>query len=94
MKYTVKQGVRYYAQIKLSGFEALASNDQIAEKLKAAGFSDVLVTGNGANRGASATWLGKDATADIPSEIYHVEIIGSVTGGGKALEDGTGGGAG
>jgi len=94
MKYTVKTGMRYYAQIKLTGFEVLASNEQIAAKLAAAGFSHISVTGNGDYRGASATWLGKDATADIPSEIYHVEIIGSVTGGGKALEDGTGGGAG
>lgn len=93
MKYTVKNGVRYYAQIKLTGFEVLATNEQIAEKLKAAGFTDISVTGDGDYRGASATWIGKDTTANIPSEIYHIEVIGAVGGGGKALENETGGGA-
>ena len=94
MKYTVKQGVRYYAQIKLSGFEALASNEQIMGRLRDAGFVDVSVTGSGQYRGASVTWSKASATADIPSEIYNIEIIGSVGGGGKAIEDETGGGAG
>ena len=94
MLYTVKKGMRYYAQIRLSGFEALATNAQIANKFTNVGFTDVSVTGSGSYRGASGTWTHSDKSATLPSEVYHVELVGSVDdGGGKATEEGTGGGA-
>ncbi len=94
MKYTLTKGMRYYAQIKLSGFEVLASNEQIKEKFEQVGFVDVSITGSGDFRGGTGTWFHDDKCATIPSEVYHIELVGSVDdGGGKATEDGTGGGA-
>src|SRR5262245_53553071 len=41
--FTVRQGKRYRARIELGWLEALASNELIADKLRAAGFSEVTV---------------------------------------------------
>jgi hypothetical protein len=55
--------------------ERLASNDTIAEKLRAAGFSDVTVTGSGPVRTAEALWPKPDATADMPQQIGTVAEV-------------------
>ena len=70
--FTVARGKRYKAVIKLGSFEQLAPNSLIAEKLTAAGFADVSVAGYGATRTAQATWLGDEATAEIPPEVASV----------------------
>lgn len=86
MKFTVKKGMRYHAQVYLTGFEALASNEQIAQKLRDVGFSAISVSGVGSFRSVDATWLNSDKSADIPSEVTQIELIGSVEdGGGKAI---------
>ena len=72
MKYTVKKGGKYRASFKLSGIESLASNDLIAGKLRAAGFSHVVVTGSGGVRYAKAEWHREDATADMPSQVHQI----------------------
>jgi hypothetical protein len=70
--FTVRQGKRYRATIALGMLERLASNQTIAEKLRAAGFSDVTVTGSGAIRMAEALWPNPDATAEMPNQIAEV----------------------
>ena len=93
MKYKVTRGSRYAARIHLGGFEVLASNTDIYNKLKEVGLVDITVSGSGTERVAQATWPYDDKVADLPSEIVQVELIGSSLGGGKATEE-TGGGAG
>ena len=73
--FTVRQGRRYRATISLGMLERLASNDTIAERLRAAGFSDVTVTGSGAVRIAEALWSNPDATADMPKQIATVAEV-------------------
>ena len=70
--FTVRQGKRYRATISLGFFERWASNETIAEKLRAAGFSEVTVTGSGGTRTAEAVWPGPNATGEMPSQITEV----------------------
>ena len=70
--FTVRQGKRYRATISLGFFERWASNETIAEKLRAAGFSEVTVTGSGGTRMAEAVWPGPNATGEMPSQITEV----------------------
>ena len=93
MKFTLKKGMQYCAQIHLTGFEVLASNEQISGLLRDVGFVDIVVTGNGEYRRGSATWPRADRFVILPSEISDIELIGSTLGGGKATENETGGGA-
>ena len=70
--FTVRQGKRYRATISLGWLERWAGNDTIAEKLRAAGFSDVNVSGSGAVRIAEAQWAGPDSTGEMPAQITEV----------------------
>src|SRR5262249_16256181 len=70
--FTVRQGKRYRATISLAMLERLASNPRVGEKVGAAGFSDVIVTGSGAVRMAEALWPNPDATAEMPNQIAAV----------------------
>jgi hypothetical protein len=74
--FTVRQGKRYRAKIQLGWLEAMASNELIAGKLRAAGFSDVGVIGSGQSRQAEARWPNADSTGEMPAQIAEiVEII-------------------
>jgi hypothetical protein len=81
--FTVRQGGRYRATLTLGWLERWASNDLIAEKLRAAGFSDITVAGSGWTRIAEASWPGPDATAEMPSQITEVTDL---TGGAVAAQ--------
>ena len=70
--FTVQMGRRYRATISLGWLERWASNDTIAEQLRAAGFSDVSVTGSGGTRTAEALWPGPDTTGEMPPQIVAV----------------------
>lgn len=70
--FTVRQGKRYRAIITLGFFERWASNEMIAERLRAAGFAEVTVMGSGGTRAAEAVWPGPDTTGDMPSQISEV----------------------
>jgi hypothetical protein len=74
-EFTVRQGKRYRATITLNWLESWASNDTIAEKLRAVGFADVSVTGSGFTRVGEATWPGPDATAEMPSQLAEVKEL-------------------
>lgn len=70
--FTVRQGGRYRATVTLGWLERWATNDLIVEKLHAAGFSDISVTGSGWTRVAEASWPGPDTAAEMPSQITEV----------------------
>jgi hypothetical protein len=71
-KFTVSQGKRYRATIRLAFFDLLVSNDMIAMRLRALGFADVGVTGSGTTRVAEALWPGPDATVEMPSQTVDM----------------------
>jgi hypothetical protein len=74
--FTVRHGKRYRATVTLSGFfETMASNDTIAAKLTAAGFTNVTVTGSGATRQAEGVWNGPDTTAQIDPHLSGIEMV-------------------
>ena len=74
-KFTVRQGRRYRATIKLTGLKRLASNETVAGVLRTVGFAEVRVEGGGGTRYATALWPKADASADIPPEVDRVEEI-------------------
>lgn len=71
-KYTVVKGGHYKASFALSGFEVLADNNDIRQKLEDAGFSRVEVWGEGGARYAEGHWEKDDATADLPSQLHEI----------------------
>jgi len=73
--FTVRQGRRYRAVIKLGLLEQLADNEMIGERLRDAGFVDVEITGHGSIRQAEATWAKEDASAPMPSQVVEVDEI-------------------
>lgn len=75
--FTVHRGRRYRATLRLSGFEQIAGNDLIGDKLTSYGFKDVVVTGSGATRIAIGTWGGNDTTAQLDPHIVSVEELPS-----------------
>jgi hypothetical protein len=74
-KFTVRRGRRYQATLSLGLLESFASNDMVADRLRAAGFSEVDVEGTGASRSAQALWANEDATAEMPSQVLSVTEI-------------------
>ena len=70
--FTVHQGKRYRATISLGLLQRWASNDTIADRLEAAGFTEMSISGSGRTRIAEALWPGPDATADLPQQITQV----------------------
>lgn len=75
MTFTVRQGHRYRAHVHLGLFEQVVSDNDIAQRLVAAGFIDVSVVGEGRERWAFGTWRTADATAELPSQIVAVQEI-------------------
>jgi transketolase N-terminal domain/subunit len=74
--FTVRQGKRYRARIELGWLEALASNELIAGKLRAVGFSHVKVDGSGSTRQAEALWENPDSSGELPPQIAEItEVI-------------------
>jgi hypothetical protein len=74
-RFTVEQGKRYAATVHLDWLKRWASNDEVARRLRAAGFTEITVSGSGAERQVEATWPHADASADIPSEIDPASIL-------------------
>jgi len=75
----LEHGARYRAKITFGTFnpKRFASNDQIAAKFLAAGFTNVSVAGSGGLRWAFGEW--PNATipfpGDLPGEIDEVEKL-------------------
>jgi len=70
--FTVRQGKRYRASISLGMLERFAGNDVIVQRLRSAGFSDISVSGSGAQRLAEGLWPGPDTSAELPKQITRV----------------------
>jgi hypothetical protein len=73
--FTVHQGKRYRAIIRLGVFQGWASNETVAAKFLEAGFTDVEVKGSGRNRLGKGLWPLPDASAEVPPEIISVDEI-------------------
>jgi hypothetical protein len=73
--FTVRQGKRYRATVVLEGIERWAGNEMIAERLREAGFADVVVSGSGNRRTAEAAWPGPDNTGEMPKQVADVVEI-------------------
>jgi hypothetical protein len=73
--YTVRNGRRYRAKIRLGLFQSVASNEQVADKFRDVGFTDVSVSGSGRDRMGTGLWPHPDATAEIPDEITSIEVL-------------------
>lgn len=71
-KYTVRKGMRYWAEVTLGFFERFASNALIASKLAEVGFAEIDVKGEGRRREVTALWPLDDVTAEIPSQISRI----------------------
>jgi hypothetical protein len=67
--FTVRRGRRYRATIVLGLIERWAANESIAEKLRAAGFSEVSVRGTSDTRVAEALWPGPNTTGEMPCQL-------------------------
>lgn len=66
-------GVKYRADLKLSGVQTMATNAQVTEKLAEIGPWSVLsVTGSGAERVAIGTYAGKAKQVALPPEVQSV----------------------
>jgi len=72
--FTVHQGKRYRATIKLGLIQSAASNEMVAAKFREAGFTDVVVIGSGRTRFAQGTWPHPDTSAEIPREVDDIRI--------------------
>jgi hypothetical protein len=73
-RFTVEKGKRYRARINLGLLQSIASNDMVAEKLRDAGFTDVVVVGSGSARTAEGVWPRDSASADIPDEVSDISV--------------------
>ena len=73
--YTVRNGRRYQAKIRLGLFQSVASNEQVADKFREVGFTDVSISGSGRDRMGTGLWPHLDATAEVPDEITSIEVM-------------------
>jgi hypothetical protein len=70
----VHQGKKYRATVVLSFLERqFANNKDITDRLAAAGFSNVIVTGDGGERHAEGLWAGPDITGPLDPHLSHIE---------------------
>ena len=72
MTFTLIQGKQYTATIELNFIERIASNENIADRLRFAGFDAVTVTGDGGKRRAQGTWGRPTADVELPSQVKEV----------------------
>lgn len=75
MIFTLQRGKRYKTTITLGFVERLATNDTIADKFRAAGFTDVEVMGEGGTRYATGIWNSDDLRPTYPPQISEVTEV-------------------
>ncbi|HEY8936698.1 MAG TPA: hypothetical protein VIM65_15825 [Cyclobacteriaceae bacterium] len=68
----LSKGNMYQATLVLGGLEVMASNSQVADKLKELGFSELKVMGVGATRYAVGKWTLPSQTVPIPPQVRNV----------------------
>ncbi len=75
MIFKLERGKRYKTTLTLGFLERLATNEMIADKFRAAGFTDVVVEGEGGRRYAEGVWNADDMRADYPPQISEVTEV-------------------
>lgn len=75
MRTNLEQGCNYKAQIALSGIKQMASNNDVADKLKAVGFTFVSVLGYGDKRVAKGKWSKATQEVEVPNYVSLIEKI-------------------
>lgn len=76
-KIDLVQGKRYRGTVELAWYQAIATNEQVAQEFIRLGFEDVKVTGSGYIREGEGTWSKADQTIDRPPQIKKVEPVGA-----------------
>jgi len=72
VKYTLRRGRTYKAQLVLRGLTKMASNAQAQAAFQKFGFVDVEVTGVGRNRIARGRWTKRSTTLELPKEVVQI----------------------
>lgn len=75
MKVKLQTQKQYSATVTLDALESIASNDMVASKFKAVGFSQVQVTGTGKTRTAVGRWNGLSMEVDLPKQVSNVKAL-------------------
>jgi hypothetical protein len=71
----LEKGQRYKATISLSGFDAMASNGMLRDKLVEVGFKDVIVEGSRKVRTATGIWPGETMEVDLPKQVTKCNVV-------------------
>jgi len=71
----LRQGRCYRAMLSLGLLEQLADNEMIAAELRARGFIDVHVKGDGPAREAVGVWNSANAVVPLPAQVTSVNEI-------------------
>lgn len=74
--FTVHHGKVYRAHLKLNFFESFASEEQVAEKFREIGFTNIHILGSGEDRYAVGTWNGPDESVPLTDE--HIVSVQEV----------------
>lgn len=75
MDFTLQKGKRYKSVVTLGFVERIASNEMIAGKFQAAGFTDVKVTGEGGTRYAEGVWNQDNVRPTYPPQISDISEV-------------------
>ena len=71
-QFTLTQGRRYRATLRLGWLESIAGNDRIAAELAKAGFGEVEVEGAGDTRIAQGVWTGESTDVKLPEQVAEL----------------------
>lgn len=75
MKLTLTQYKKYEGMLRLSGLDILGSNSQVSDKLKDAGFSNIVVSGSGIHRKAQGVWSGTTSEVELPKQVVELKEL-------------------
>lgn len=72
-QFTVEPNKSYWAKLRLTGFQTMATNGMISDKFEKLGFTNINVKGSGEVRVASGTWTGGNETVDLPQQVVEAQ---------------------
>lgn len=75
MTVTLEKNAKYQATISLNFIEQIADNNFIAKKLIDEGFTNVTVTGSGAQREVTGVWSKENLTGPAPAKVIKIEKV-------------------
>lgn len=71
-EFTLSSGKRYRATLTLGWLEQITGNDRIAAELAKAGFSNVVVEGDGETRVAQGVWTRESQAVALPEQVAEL----------------------